>query len=70
MDGNEIFKEIIKSPKLKELLNIPLNKEIKAELDVPSDINEISVIQEIINAHIRHTSEDGLFKNITKIYDL
>lgn len=29
MDGKEIFDEILKSPKLKELLNVPVDSDIR-----------------------------------------
>ena len=64
MDGKEIFKEILKSPQMKELLGVSPGEEI------PSQHPEISVVQSIIDAQIRHTSDDALFKNIKKIFDL
>ena len=64
MDGKEIFKEILKSPQMKELL------EIHEDYESSSQHPEISVVQSIIDAQIRHTSDDALFKNIKKIFDL
>lgn len=70
MTGNEIFNEILKSPQLKELLNVPEGEEIDAQYDVSSPHQEITVIRNIIEGQIRHTSDDAIFKGIKKIYDL
>lgn len=70
MNGNEIFKEILKSPKLKVLLGVPLNEEIDEDYEAQSRNREITVIRNIIDGQIRHSSEDAIFKNIKKLYDL
>lgn len=70
MDRNEIFKEIINSPQMKEMLGVSIDEEIHEDYETSSQHPEISVVQSIINAQIRHTSEDALFKNIKKIFDL
>lgn len=66
MDGKEIFKEILKSPQMKELLGVSPGEEIHEDYESSSQHPEISVVQSII----RHTSDDALFKNIKKIFDL
>lgn len=70
MDGKEIFKEILDSPQMRELLGISLDEEINENYETSSQHPEISVVQSIIDAQIRHTSDDALFKNIKKISDL
>lgn len=70
MDGKEIFKEILKSPQMKELLGVPLDEKIQEDYKTPSQHPEITVVQSIIDAQIRHMSDDALFKNIRKIFDL
>lgn len=70
MDGKEIFKEILDSPQMRELLGISLDEEINENYETSSQHPEISVVQSIIDAQIRHTFDDALFKNIKKIFDL
>lgn len=70
MDGKEIFKEILDSPQMRELLGASLDEEINENYEISSRHPEISVVQSIIDAQIRHTSDDALFKNIKKIFDL
>ena len=70
MDGKEIFNEIMKSPQMKELLNIPTSEDIHEDYDSSSNRMEVEVVRSIIEGQIRHTSEDGIFKNLKKMYDL
>lgn len=70
MDGKEIFNEILKSRKMKELLGVPESEEINENYDSPSVRNEISVVQSIIQGQIQHSSEDAIFKNLRKLFDL
>jgi len=70
MDGKEIFKEILKSPKLKELVGVPETEEIEEDYDFQSQRREITVIRSIIEGQLRHSSEDGIFKTIKTLFDL
>jgi len=70
MDGKEIFNEILKSPKLKELLGVPDSEEINEDYDSLSSRKEIAVIKSIIQGQIQHSSEDAIFKNLMKLFDL
>lgn len=70
MDGKEIFNEILKSRKMKELLGVPESEEINENYDSPSSRNEIEVIKSIIQGQIQHSSEDAIFKNLRKLFDL
>lgn len=53
MDGKEIFKEILKSPQMKELLGVSPGEEIHEDYESSSQHPEISVVQSIIDAQIR-----------------
>lgn len=70
MDGKEIFNEILKSLKMKELLGVPESEEINENYDSPSSRNEIEVVKSIIQGQIQHSSEDAIFKNLRKLFDL
>ncbi|MCD8288449.1 MAG: hypothetical protein LUC26_00830 [Prevotella sp.] len=70
MDCKEIFKEIVDSPQMKEILGISPSAEINADYDSPSQYPGIIVLQSILEAQIRHTSDEALFKSIKKIFDL
>lgn len=70
MDGKEIFNEILKSQKMKALLGVPDSEEINEDYDSPSASNEIAVVKSIIQGQIQHSSEDAIFKNLRKLFDL
>lgn len=70
MDGKEIFNEILKSRKMKELLGVPESEEINENYDTPSKREEIAVVQSIIQGQIQHSSDDAIFKNLRKLFDL
>jgi hypothetical protein len=70
MDGKEIFDEIMKSPRLKELLGVPEEKDLQESYEASSPHNEVTIIRNIIEGQVRHTSEDNIFKSIKKLYDL
>jgi hypothetical protein len=70
MDGKEIFNEIMQSPRLKEMLNVPDGEEICEDFESGSQYKEVTVIRNIIEGQVRHTSDDNIFKNITKLFDL
>ncbi len=70
MDGKEIFDEILKSPKLKELLNVPVDSDINESFEDNPQNKEVAIIRHIIEGQLRHTSDDNIFKNIIKLFDL
>lgn len=70
MDGKEIFDEIMRSPRLKDLLGVPEDSDITEDFNATSAHKEVTIIRNIIEGQIRHTSEDSVFKNIKKLYDL
>ena len=70
MDGKEIFDEILKSPKLKELLNVPVDSDINESFEDNPQNKEVAIIRHIIEGQLRHASDDNIFKNIIKLFDL
>ena len=67
MDGQEIFKEILKSPKLKSLIG---DVEID-QLDINDPNNkEIAIIKSIIEGELRNTSDEAMFQFLKKMYGL
>lgn len=70
MEGKEIFNEILKSPKLKQMLDIPENSSIEESFNGNPRFKEVAIIRHIIEGQLRHTSEDNIFKTIRKLYDL
>lgn len=70
MDGKEIFDEILKSPKLKELLNVPVDSDINESFEDNPQNKEVAIIRHIIEGQLRHTSDENIFKNIIKLFDL
>lgn len=70
MDGKEIFDELMQSSKLKELLGVAEDESITEDFESSSSHKEIAIIRNIIEGQMRHTSDDSIFKNITKLYDL
>lgn len=70
MDGKEIFEVILSSTKMKELLGVPETEEIKEDYNSSSLPPELAIVRNIIEGQIHHTSDDALFKNIKKLYDL
>ena len=69
MDGKEIFNEILKSRKMKELLGVPESEEINENYDSPSARTEIAVVQSIIQGQIQQSTDDAIFKNLRKLFD-
>lgn len=70
MDGKEIFDEIMQSPRLKSLIGIPEDGNIPEDYDSTSQHKEITIIRNIIEGQVRHTSDDSIFKNITRLFDM
>lgn len=69
MDGKEIFNEILKSPRMKELLGVPEDSEIDETFEGNPKHKEVAIIRHIIEGQLRHTSDDNTFKNITKLFE-
>lgn len=59
MDGKEIFNEILKSPRMKELLGVPEDSEIDETFEGNPKHKEVAIIRHIIEGQLRHTSDDN-----------
>lgn len=70
MEGKEIFNEILKSPKLKQMLDIPENSSIEESFEGNPQNKQVAIIRHIIEGQLRHTSDENIFKTIRKLYDL
>lgn len=68
MEAQEILNEILKSPKLKELLKLSPTIELSEDFNTVSNYVEIEIIKEIIRAQLRHTSASVIMQNITRLY--
>ena len=70
MDGKDIFYEIMKSPGMRELLGESGNNFLDMDSEEVNHKKEVAVVRAIIEGQVRHTSDDNIFKNIKKLYDL
>ena len=55
---------------MKTLLGVSESEEINESYDAPSQRNEIAIVRNIIEGQIKHSSDDAVFKNLRKLYDL
>ena len=70
MDGKDIFQEIMKSPGMKKILGESRNDFLDMESEEVNRNKEVAVVRAIIEGQVRRTSDDNIFKNIKKLYDL
>ena len=70
MDGKDIFYEIMKSPGMRKLLGESGNNFLDMDGEEVRHKKEVAVVRAIIEWQVRHTSDDNIFKNIKKLYDL
>ena len=70
MNGKDIFYEIMKSPGMRKLLGESGNNFLDMDREEVNHKKEVSVVRAIIEGQVRHTSDDNIFKNIKKLYDL
>lgn len=70
MNGKDIFYEIMKSPGMRKLLGESGNNFLDMESGDVNHKKEVAVVRAIIEGQVRHTSDDNIFKNIKKLYDL
>ena len=70
MDGKDIFYEIMKSPGMRKLLGESGNNFLDMDREEVNHKKEVAVVRAIIEGQVRHTSDDNIFKNIKKLYDL
>lgn len=70
MDGKDIFHEIMKSPGMKKILGESGEDFFDTDSEEANRKKEVAVVRMIIEGQARHTSDDNIFKNIKKLYDL
>lgn len=70
MDGKDIFYEIMKSPGMRKILGESGNNFLDMDSEEVYHKKEVAVVRAIIEGQVRHTSDDNIFKNIKKLYDL
>ena len=70
MNGKDIFYEIMKSPGMRKLLGESVNNFLDMHSEEVNHKKQLSVVRAIIEGQVRHTSDDNIFKNIKKLYDL
>lgn len=70
MDGKDIFQEIMKSPGMRKILGESRNDFLDMESEEVNHKKEVDVVRAIIEGQVRRTSDDNIFKNIKKLYDL
>lgn len=70
MEGKDIFDEIMKSPGMRKLVGDSVNNNLDVEGEELYHKKVIAVVRTIIEGQVRRTSDENIFKNIKKIYDL
>ena len=70
MDGKDIFQEIMRSPDRRKILGESRNDFLDMESEEVNRKKEVAVVRAIIEGQVRRTSDDNIFKNIKKLYDL
>lgn len=66
MTTEEILIEVIKSPELQEIFDIPLADLEQVNLKEKSDYPVIEIIKTIINGQENHWDKNRIFQNIQK----
>lgn len=64
MTAEEIFNEILKSPELQNIFQIPEDKLMQLSYSTASEYNEIEIIKAIIRGEENHTDKAAIFKLI------
>ena len=64
MTAEEIFNEVMKSPELTDIFNIPQEVLSNQTYNVTSDYQVIEVIRAIIRGEENHTDNSAIFRNI------
>ena len=70
MNGKDIFQEIMRSPGMRKILGESRNDFQDMESEEVNRKKEVAVVRAIIEGQVRRTSDDNIFKNIKKLYDL
>lgn len=64
MTAEEIFNEVMKSPELTEIFNIPQEVINNQSFNENSDYKIIEIIKAIIRGEENHTDNSAIFRNI------
>lgn len=64
MTAEEIFNEVMKSPELTEIFNIPQEVINNQSFNESSDYKIIEIIKAIIRGEENHTDNSAIFRNI------
>lgn len=70
MDGKDILHEIMKSSGMRKILGDSGNNSFDMDSEEANHKKEVDIVRMIIEGQARHTSDDNIFKNIKKLYDL
>ena len=70
MDGKDIFSEIMKSPGMRKMLGEFGDGIFDMDSEEANRKKEVAVVRMIVEGQVTHTSDDNIFKNIKKLYDL
>lgn len=66
MTSEEIFNEVIKSPELQSIFQIPKEDLEKEDYKAKSDYPVIEIIKAIISGQENHRGKDAIFQTIQK----
>jgi hypothetical protein len=64
MTAEEIFNEVMKSPELTDIFDIPQEVLNNPDFNTTSDYQVIEVIKAIIRGEEKHTDNSAIFRNI------
>lgn len=66
MTAEEIFQEVIKSPELQSIFQIPKEDLEQENFNAKSDYPVIEIIKAVINGQENHRGKDAIFLTIQK----
>ncbi|MBK7107515.1 MAG: hypothetical protein IPH62_19785 [Ignavibacteriae bacterium] len=66
MTGEEIFKEVLKSPEFQDIFEIPKDNLEKETFNTKSNYPVIEIVKAIINGQENHRDKNAVFQNIQK----
>lgn len=64
MTAEEIFNEVMKSPELTDIFNIPQEELNNQNYDTASDYQVVEVIKAIIRGEENHSDNSAIFRSI------
>ena len=66
MTAEEIFQEVIKSPELQSIFQIPKEDLEQENFNATSDYPVVEIIKAVINGQENHRGKDAIFQTIQK----